>query len=476
MLVRKFEARTMKEALEMVKTQMGPDAIILSARDNKKTFGLVGGASVEITAAVSEATLQKKKFTETKFANQDKQKFQNSPARMQKEIIEKMVRREMEGRASTSSSAGKKVSTAGAPRQLTTQRYIEIEESGNAETGISDFSSAVDSAEVRVNQENASKAQGESTESNLVKNLQTEVSSLKQALSQFQKVPQQIGNSYPGSDFGLPYDMSFLYERMTREGVSDAIAGQFLYETLQKIPPNKMKQRSFLEGMTAKSILESTKISNWDPSIKFHVFMGPSGVGKTSTLVKMASHVLLHEKKRVGLITTDTIKVGAIDQMRIYAQILNVPFSVVRDPQDWRRLAAHFAEVDVVLVDFPALGAREMEQARKWQMLLPPANLPAQKHLVLSCTSKSEDMRESASRWSSFQPDDLIITNLDESVGRGVVFSAMKELSLGLFAFGVGSRVPDDFEFATKERVLDLIFKITEQTMIEHSRSTEWKG
>ncbi|HEY1079416.1 MAG TPA: flagellar biosynthesis protein FlhF, partial [Bdellovibrio sp.] len=66
MQVKKFEARTMKEALEMVKTQMGPDAIILSARDNNKSFGLVGEGSVEITAAVSDETLQKKKFAESR--------------------------------------------------------------------------------------------------------------------------------------------------------------------------------------------------------------------------------------------------------------------------------------------------------------------------------------------------------------------------------------------------------------------------
>jgi flagellar biosynthesis protein FlhF len=96
MLVKKFEARTMKEALEMVKAQMGPDAIILAARDNKKSFGLVGEVSVEITAAVSETTLHKKKFVETKMVETDKERFQRSPARTQKDLIEKMVRRELE--------------------------------------------------------------------------------------------------------------------------------------------------------------------------------------------------------------------------------------------------------------------------------------------------------------------------------------------------------------------------------------------
>ena len=66
MQVKKFEARTMKEALEMVKTQLGPEAIILSARDNHRSFGLVGEGSVEITAAISEDSLQKRRFTQSK--------------------------------------------------------------------------------------------------------------------------------------------------------------------------------------------------------------------------------------------------------------------------------------------------------------------------------------------------------------------------------------------------------------------------
>ena len=90
MQVKKFEARTMKEALEMVKTQLGPDAIILSARDNNKSYGLVGEGSVEITAAVSEETLQKKKFAESKLREQDLQKFKQIPARQQKELIQKI--------------------------------------------------------------------------------------------------------------------------------------------------------------------------------------------------------------------------------------------------------------------------------------------------------------------------------------------------------------------------------------------------
>lgn len=89
MQVKKFEARSMKEALEMVKLHLGPEAIILAARDHNKGFGLVGQTSVEVTAAVSEETLRKKLLAEKKMNQEIRAKFNNSPARIQKKFIDK---------------------------------------------------------------------------------------------------------------------------------------------------------------------------------------------------------------------------------------------------------------------------------------------------------------------------------------------------------------------------------------------------
>ena len=91
MRVKKFEAKNMKDALRMVKNDLGPDAVILSAKDNRKSFGIGGEASVEITAAVSESTLQKKQFVESRMTLADRDRFSNSEARVQREIITHMV-------------------------------------------------------------------------------------------------------------------------------------------------------------------------------------------------------------------------------------------------------------------------------------------------------------------------------------------------------------------------------------------------
>ena len=93
MQVKKFEAKTMREALEMVKNQLGPDAIILGAKDNNRAFGLLGKPSIEVTAAIAEPVLQKKRFAESKLNVSQREQLKRSPARVQKQFIEKSVER-----------------------------------------------------------------------------------------------------------------------------------------------------------------------------------------------------------------------------------------------------------------------------------------------------------------------------------------------------------------------------------------------
>src|SRR4051812_16135472 len=119
MRVKKFEARNMKEALTMVKNELGPDAVILGARDNRK-FGLAGEASVEVTAAVSESTLQKKRFVESCMTMGDRARFHRSDAKTQRRIIERMV----DGRVAAVAGNGGETESARPKRNITSMSYI----------------------------------------------------------------------------------------------------------------------------------------------------------------------------------------------------------------------------------------------------------------------------------------------------------------------------------------------------------------
>ncbi|KYG67566.1 flagellar biosynthesis protein FlhF [Bdellovibrio bacteriovorus] len=473
MQVKKFEARTMKEALEMVKTQLGPDAIILSARDNNKSFGLVGEGSVEITAAVSEETLQKKKFAESRLREQDREKFLKSPARQQKELIHKMVEKHVQ-----------KTQPA-AP--ITQRRYIDIEDEAEqrqrmmAEERVRSAAQRALNAfqeqdEIFSTRGNATKKAPQQpavpapvarvvipaqTESPEIAALKNEIASLKQVITQFQQMPQSFVGTHPGADYGINYDLSFVFEKLTSAGMAREIAAEILTTAQETLPALKLKNKALVEAWVARHVLDNTRTVSNPTAGKIHCFVGPAGAGKTSALIKMASQMVVREGKKIALFTTDTFKVGAADQMKIYAQILNVPFSVIRSQNDWTSLMRYLPNVDCVLVDYTGMSLKNPDEIQMLKSLLPPAALNPNIHLVLSTNVKDADATELGRRYSGMNYKDVIFTSLDESTQHGSIYNFMKRFDIPLHSFGIGPRVPEDFEFATKERLLDLIFKIT---------------
>jgi flagellar biosynthesis protein FlhF len=147
--------------------------------------------------------------------------------------------------------------------------------------------------------------------------------------------------------------------------------------------------------------------------------------------------------------------------MRIYAQILNVPFAIVRQKTDWDKIMAQLVGYDQVLVDFSGVGLKTLEEISFVRNLIPAEKWNPQIHLVLSCLAKDSDLTEIGKRYKVTGFQDVIFTGLDESAQHGTIYNFMKRFNIPLHSFGIGTRVPEDFEVATRERVLDLIFKIT---------------
>jgi flagellar biosynthesis protein FlhF len=461
MQVKKFEAKTMKEALELVKSQLGPDAIILSARDNNKSYGLVGEGSVEVTAAVSEETLHKKKFTESRLRGQDLETFNRSTARSQKNIIDKMVTRYTEKTQPRPSTARRYIDIADDHAQAPAQPSSSASTQSSPQTAAaSKVISAQDVAAHMHTMQKITPAQ----ESNEMKALKEEINTLRGMISQFKDIPQNMVSTYPGADYGLPFDLSWMYEKLTTVGVADLVAAEILTRAQEVIPALKLKNKNLLEAWVARHLLETAMIVGVKPVDKVQVFVGPSGGGKTTAMIKMASKLVIEEKKKIAILTTDTLKVGATDQMRIYAQILNVPFAIIRSASDWNDVMNYLSRIDCILVDMPSLSLKNEEEVKMLKKLMPPALLNPRVHYVVSVTSKDADIHDSAQRYSVLGIDDVIFTSLDESARHGSIYNFIHRFNKPVHSFGIGPNVPEDYEYATKERILDLLFRLTSKS------------
>jgi flagellar biosynthesis protein FlhF len=140
---------------------------------------------------------------------------------------------------------------------------------------------------------------------------------------------------------------------------------------------------------------------------------------------------------------------------------LNVPFAIVRRASDWPYLVSQLANYDLILCDFPGMSLKTMDEISMLKSLMPSDNIEKDVHLVLSSTGKNQDLYEFGKRFKPAGFTDLIFTRLDDSNQHGTIYNLMRQFDIPLHSFGTGSRVPEDFEMATKERVLDLIFKLT---------------
>ena len=449
MQVRKFEAKTIKDAIELVKFHMGPEAIILSAKDNGKNFGLMGESSVEVTAAVSESKLVQKRFAESKLNAQAKQKYQTAPAKIQKQFIEKALT----PTATETSADGAKESSKsqGVPQRksITTARYIDISDDSDQHIQVAPPQPVPQQRKTSV------------LEDEKIISLQNEILRLKSMLNQFQPMPQNFLSLHPGASDGLPYELSFAYKKLTDAGITSENVTHLLKMANDVLPLESKKKKAFVDGWVIKYLLDHLTVIEKQFKSKFQIFVGPTGQGKTSMVVKLAFEALMKGKKKIAILAGDFMKVGAADQLKTYCQILNVPCGAMSKWQDWAQMTKKLENFDLVFLDTPGVNLRTAQDLENLRSILPPNLNNSEVHYVQSAMARDTDAMEVAERFKVIGFNDVIFTRLDEAVQHGIIYNFQKNFGTPLHSFGIGNSVPDDFEFASKERVVDLIFNLS---------------
>jgi flagellar biosynthesis protein FlhF len=184
--------------------------------------------------------------------------------------------------------------------------------------------------------------------------------------------------------------------------------------------------------------------------------VGPPGSGKTATLVKLAIRYGLAARRPVVLISADTFRIAAADQLRSCAAILGVGFELVETPRALdQALELHRAK-GLILIDTPGLAAAEMDQGAELAAHL-AAHPDIDTHLVLSASVKSADITRAVDRFEIFQPAKLLFTRLDETGALGPVWSEAARAGKPLSFFTTGQSIPEDLEPASKRRVVDVV-------------------
>ena len=175
--------------------------------------------------------------------------------------------------------------------------------------------------------------------------------------------------------------------------------------------------------------------------------VGPTGVGKTTTIAKLAANYRLREKRRVGLITVDTYRVAAVEQLRTYADIIDLPMEVVATPREMREAVARMNHLDLVLMDTAGRSPRDEVRIQELKSMLTEAE-PDEVHLVLSSTAGAKSLINTAERFADVGTTSLLMTKLDEAHSLGHLVSVVRSVPLPVSYLTDGQNVPDDIQVA----------------------------
>lgn len=203
-----------------------------------------------------------------------------------------------------------------------------------------------------------------------------------------------------------------------------------------------------LEAVVAQALGEAEGISPAPDQPRVVALIGPTGVGKTTTIAKLAAHFSLQRGLKVALITADTYRISAVEQLKTYADIMGLPLEIVYAPQDVAKAVAKCSACHLILLDTAGRSPRNQEQLEELQALL--QQVPqAEIHLVLSLTTRNRDALEIARRFSFCAPQKVLFTKLDEAGSCGMILNLLHQLPLQLSYVTTGQNVPDDLELFT---------------------------
>ena len=183
---------------------------------------------------------------------------------------------------------------------------------------------------------------------------------------------------------------------------------------------------------------------------------GPTGVGKTTTIAKLAANFRLRDGVKMGLVTVDTYRIAAVEQLRTYAEIIDLPMKVVTNSLEMRRALDELVGMDLVLIDTAGRSPRDELQIQELKRLLAEADVD-EVHLVLNMTASLRSLKTTAEKFAAANTTSVIVTKLDEAACLGTLLSLSRNIDLPISYMTTGQNVPADIEPAAASRIARLV-------------------
>jgi flagellar biosynthesis protein FlhF len=255
----------------------------------------------------------------------------------------------------------------------------------------------------------------------------------------------------PENSLDLPETFVRVYADLIEAEFQEHVARELLESLYSSAPRSELANygqlRLRLARMIEANIEVAGEINTEAPARRVVALVGPTGVGKTTTIAKLAANLRLRQHKQVGLVTVDTYRIAAVEQLRTYAEIMDLPMEVVSTPRDMRRALARMNALDVVLMDTAGRSPHDEIRLQELRTMLGEAQAD-DVHLVLSSAASAESLTKTATHFAGVGTTALILTKLDESTGLGNVLPLLRSSALPLSYVTDGQNVPDDIAAA----------------------------
>jgi flagellar biosynthesis protein FlhF len=407
--VRTFYAASMHEAIRAIKQELGPDAVILSSRRVRKwgnAFGVLGSSALEVMAAIEEEPAET-----ADYPRQDA----GTPQAVNGARIATEPSFSHSFQAALDQAMPPAAAYAGTPRQVP-------------------LSEADDRFRIPMEGDSSRRRPAASA---------------------------TVDNHVPGD---LSRSLQEVYSGLLTQGLRHGTAYECLRELQQTLrDPDRTAQHFLLQllrGVLATRLRAAGPLLDAEDSGKIALFVGPSGVGKTTSIAKLAVQYRLEEKRSVAMVTIDNYRPAAVEQLRLYANVLGIELMTASTCDEARDCIGQLDHTELVLVDTPGFNPRRPEPWNAWAALTDlPYQLEVQ--LVLSATTRIQDIDAAMARCIDAPLVRVLFTKLDETSGYGSIFEAAHRGGVPLSYWGTGPRVPEDLTPALPDRLIDYILGAT---------------